>query len=219
MRMFLLLLIAGVVTLSCTSKNRKAVPEVSKLAMDELDIAMGSAGTPQRVTGSIMQINDADPVPELLALVEQEAIFKLQKPKDELQLLKKETDDLGFQHLTFGRRHNGIDIWGDEIKFHINDKNELYRIDADYQPSLPEDLATSTTLTSVDAEETAKEKLTLNYVNPEETKLYIFPSDSSYRTVWRVVVGKARLSPDQWECLIDAESGDILYKSNLTRTE
>jgi len=205
-------------SLSCTSKSKKAVAEKTLLSMEKLDIKIGSAGTPEQMAGPIMQLKTTDPAPELLSLLEQEPLFKLSKPVEELLLVKNEKDELGFQHLTYGRVHKGIEIWGDEIKFHINDKNELYRMDGVYQPSLPDNFSTAPKLTKKEAEESAKQKLALAFVHQDETKLFIFPSDSGYKNAWRVIVAKARLAPDQWECLVDAESGDILFKSNLLRT-
>ncbi|MBN1482238.1 hypothetical protein EH223_08270 [candidate division KSB1 bacterium] len=205
--------------LSCTSKSKKAAPEARILAMDELKITLDDAGTPQRIEGAIMQLKHPDdPVEELYALVEQEPLFKLSTPEKELVLVQKEKDELGYQHLTFARVHNNIKIWGDEIKFHLNDKNEAYLMNGHYQASLPEDFSTATTLTRTEAEDAAKQALSFNYANQDETKLYIYPSDSGYHLAWRVIVGKARLAPDQWECLVDAQSGEILHKSSLIRT-
>ena len=211
--------ILACIILSCSSKPKKAERTERIFALNESETKMGPTGTPKRLVGAILQIKNADDAAaELYSMIAHEPIFKLAHPQKELRLLKSEKDNLGYLHLTFARVHAGIEIWGDELKFHINDKNELYLFDGNYQPSLPDEFSASPTLTSEEAEEAAKQTLTLSYANRDETKLFIFPSNLEYRTTWRVIVGKTQLSPDQWECLVDAETGDILYKSNLIRS-
>ena len=218
MRTVLFLVVACLLA-SCSSKSKKAQPEESILSNKELDFAVGVKGTPEKLAGTILQLKDKkNSADELLEMLDGEFLFKLNKPKKELLLLQDDSDELGYQHLTFARIHKGVEIWGDELKFHINDKNELYLFNGDYHPSLPKDVSISPTLTAKEAEEAAKQALALSYTNQDETKLYIFPAESEYRPAWRVIVAKARLAPDQWECLVDAETGEVLHKSSLMRT-
>ena len=211
--------IIACLAMSCTSKSKKAEAEMSIFSVNEIKVTIGPAGTPKRLSGDLMKLkNQKNSISDIFKLLQRESHFKLDNPKKELHLLKNEQDELGYQHLTFGRMYKGTNIWGDELKFHINNKNELYLFDGDYQPSLPDTFSTSPKLTNRQAEEAALKTLSLDYAQKEETKLFIFPSDTGYKTTWRVIVGKTQLSPDQWECLVDSESGDILYKSNLIRS-
>lgn len=218
MRAFLMLILLSLI-FSCSSKSKKATSEESVLAMNELKIALAASGTPERIEGTMIQLkNPENPIPELFDVMKREPLFKLTSPQKELILRQKEKDELGYQHLTFARVHKGLEIWGDEIKFHLNDKNEIYLMNGHYQASLPKKFSTKTALKNRKAEEAAKQALSVSYANQEETTLVIFPTDSGYHLAWRVIVGKARLAPDQWECLVDAQSGEILHKSTLIRT-
>ena len=147
---------------------------MSIFSVNDIEVTIGADGTPKRLAGDLMKIKkQKNTISDIFKLLQRESHFKLDNPKKELHLLKNEQDELGFQHLTFGRMYKGINIWGDELKFHINNKNELYLFDGDYQPSLPSNFSISPKLTNRQAEETALKTLSLDYAQKEETKLLL----------------------------------------------
>ena len=212
--MRIVLLLALCLTAACGSRLQKPDGE----RWSAVAIKRSDAGTPERMEGRIYTVRRAERVAdELSALVKKEkAIFKLLKPAKELSVTRDETDELGFRHLTMQRIHGGVPLWGETLHFHINKEGDLYLFHGAYSPSLSK-FKVKNSLTGAQAEERAKAALGKTVALPAETKMWILMTQSGPKTVWRTVVGSALLSADQLECLIDANSGEVLYQASLLR--
>jgi bacillolysin len=187
--------------------------------LSEAEIESAAVGTPKRISGAVYVVQSSSKAgKELMDLIKQEkTLFKLETPAKELTIVRDETDNLGFRHLTLDRMHRGVPLWNEQLLIHINPQNEVYLIQGDYSPSLPAKFKPKAKLSKKEAEETAKTALAKSVALSGETKLWVLMTEAGPQTVWRVVVGTALLAPDQWECLVSATNGDILKKASLLR--
>ncbi|RPH99940.1 MAG: hypothetical protein EHM72_10595 [Calditrichaeota bacterium] len=182
-------------------------------------ISLSDKQTPARIDGAVYTLTKpAKAEKELIKLIQsKKELFKLEAPAKELSLNKSDVDQLGFRHVTFSRVHKGVPLWAEELKLHVNQQQELYLIQGQYSPSLPATFNVKPQLSAEQAEDKVRSQLSLQTVQQDETKLYILNDQETPRLVWRVIAATAKLAPDQWECLIDAASGELLSKTNLIR--
>lgn len=213
MRLTSLLLICSL--FCCAGKAPRFADE--KLAAAAINLS--DKQTPARIDGVVYTLTKPDKAEkELIKLIHsKKELFKLEAPARELSLQKSDVDQLGFRHLTFARVHRGVPLWSEELKLHVNQQQELYLIQGQYSPSLPSTFTVKPQLSAEQAEDAVRNNLSLQTVQHNETKLYILNSAETPHLVWRVVAATAKLAPDQWECLIDAGSGELLSKTNLMR--
>lgn len=183
-----------------------------------VEIKRSDVGTPERMDGRIGAVRHVEhAADELLALIKQEkAVFRLAKPSKELLVTQDETDELGFRHVTMQRIHHGVPLWNESLRFHLHKEGDIYLYQGAYSPTLSK-FKVQARLSSAQAQDKAKAALNKAVALPTETKLWILMTQAGPKTVWRTVVGATLLSPDQWECLVDANTGEILQQASLLR--
>ena len=62
----------------------------------------------------------------------QKSIFKINKPEMAFEVLDITRDEIGSKHILLQQAHNGIPLWGKQIKIHIDSKNYIYLVNGDY---------------------------------------------------------------------------------------
>ena len=65
----------------------------------------------------------------------QKSIFKINKPKIEFEIIDVAIDKIGSKHFLLQQTHNGVPIWGKQIKIHINSESKIYLVSGDYIPT------------------------------------------------------------------------------------
>lgn len=176
----------------------------------------------------------AAPTEQLLTAIEEnQRLFRLEEPREELGLAKLHYDRLGYSHAVFDQYYQGVPYWGQRLVGHFDQSGTLYLFTGRYAPT-PTSLPTTTpTVTSTRAIEIATADLgatgfirnsspllrkLLDYQGPQ-ANLYIWSENGSGapHLVWQVLV-RPNLR-DRWYYFIDATSGEILQFYNNTHTD
>ncbi len=194
-------------------------------------------GTPRSVTGAGPERNlwkrfhnESRTETAFRFLAENRDVFLLERPQDELRVLKETSDEFGKHHIKFQETYGGIAIWGHDIVVHFEPSGDIYAINAHYAPTTQDLDVTNISISSSDAIRIASRELgsrapiitfdawqnqLLGYDGPSAEK-YIWIDD---RTQERHLIWHVRIRPtlrDNWFYFVDARTGDILEKYNAT---
>ncbi|NOY88483.1 MAG: PKD domain-containing protein [FCB group bacterium] len=139
--------------------------------------------------------------------------FKLVNPKEELSVQKIEHDNLGMTHIRFQQYYQKIKVIGGEMKTHFNAKGILNTVNGHYEADINIDPLPS--ITSTEGIELAQKDLQSFFGtgNPNKPELVIFPWEEKYYLCWRVFLF-SQTPMGRWEYLVDAKTGEIIYKAN-----
>lgn len=207
----LAVMIAAVASLGAAS------PDVS---VDATVKIRPGVGTPMQIRGTRLQRATADfqtAEPGLATartfLRSNRELLLLQDPDKELALAGRLQDELGFQHLKFEQRFQGLPVWPSEVILHLDGEGSVYLLDGAYVPT-PRVARTEAVVSS----EAAVRKV--RTIVPEGERAVVSrPELILYtrgmrdpRLAWRV---KADSSLDQrWLVVIDAIDGAKLLAYN-----
>ncbi|RQW01791.1 peptidase M4 family protein, partial [candidate division KSB1 bacterium] len=165
-------------------------------------------------------------------LQENNQLFRLDNPAEELVPTLEKVDALGKTHVAFNQYYQGIPVWGHDIVVHLDEYHQVYALNARYSPT-PTALvnkpgissSTAIQIASADLEKTTRieelpswGKSICDYHEPQAQK-YVWIEDKSQRSclVWHV-----RVRPnlrDHWYYFVDAQNGAILEKYNATNSD
>ncbi|WKN42607.1 M4 family metallopeptidase [Tunicatimonas pelagia] len=160
-----------------------------------------------------------------LYLDEVSELMQISAPNDEFVPKQQWTDVRNNRHLRLQQQYQGIDIYGSEIIVHANQR-AVQGLNGRYMPT-PHLLNTNPSITDTDAIQAAlgqleavsylneTQKKLLQYTGPE-AKLVILPNweTGTPQLAWQVMARPNML--DYWEIMIDAQSGALIQKTNLT---
>ncbi|MEM6841508.1 MAG: M4 family metallopeptidase [Bacteroidota bacterium] len=152
-------------------------------------------------------------------------LMQITAPNEEFVPKKQWTDIRNNRHLRLQQQYRGIDVYGSEIIVHANQR-AVQGLNGRYMPT-PYSLNTVPSLTNTDAIQAAlgqlrvvnrlneTQKKLLQYTGPE-AKLVILPNweTGMPQLAWQVMARPNML--DYWEIMIDAQSGALIRKTNLT---
>ncbi|GAB4032868.1 M4 family metallopeptidase [Spirosoma jeollabukense] len=152
-------------------------------------------------------------------------LLKLDNPEENFTVARTDTDDFGQMHVRLSQTHRGIPVLGSELVAHLTD-GDVALLNGRYQP-IPNDLATTPELTLADASERALKEVRKtstvrsfgdNMLNLKlsEGTLCVFAEKGTARLAYQLTVRPNML--ERWECVIDAQTGDVLDKYNHTCT-
>ncbi len=158
-------------------------------------------------------------------LSEVSELMQISAPNEEFVPKQQWKDILNNQHLRLQQQYQGIDVYGSEIIVHANQR-AVQGLNGRYMPT-PHSLNTVPSISDTDAIQTAlgqleavsylneKQKKLLQYNGPE-AKLVILPNweTGTPQLAWQVMARPNML--DYWEIMIDAQSGALIQKTNLT---
>ena len=187
------------------------------------DIHWREGGLPRRISGPSLVGSAARPAQpsatlhpsrRVIAFIEDyRELFQLDEPGDELELVREESDSLGFTHLRFQQRHQGLKVIGCELLAHIDIDGHLTAIESTLErtPRLP------TIVPVVTAEQAA----TLTRVRfPGGRSASHTPPDlgilaaagETARLAWsfELMVGYSQA----WRVVVDAETGRLLSRES-----
>ena len=140
-------------------------------------------------------------------------LFRLSNPGEELELVREQSDDLGFTHLRFQQRHQGLRVLGCELLAHIDINGRLTGIESTLE-STPQ---LESLMPAIASEQVA----TLTRVRfpgasaatttPPELAI-LAPSDGSPRLSWtfEISIGLAQA----WRVVVDAQTGQLLSRES-----
>lgn len=196
-------------------------------------------GTPVFITGKGLQRQSRTPRAVQISSAEQRVVayveenqelFQLENPDQELQIVEECYDELGKQHIKLQQVYQGVPVWGHDLVAHLTPDGSLYAINARYSPT-PEKLDVNNIridskqavqiAESNLAQQTAIEELgewakaILEYDGPTAKKyIWVHSETQTSHLIWHVAIRPN--SRDYWYYFIDAKSGEILEKYNAT---
>ncbi len=176
-------------------------------------------------TEKIQTANDAQ-IMAIQFLESHKPLLNVNSPKDEFVIKSFEKDFLGYTHIKMTQTYMGKTVWGKEIILHFGTNQSSANGRWAATPSLPSLTSSISSQTAIskavsDAKPTtlsdAANKL-LQYTGPT-SELVLYPKDahnSKDRWAYRVVVRPNFL--DMYEYFIDAVTGEIVRKTNVSCT-
>lgn len=119
----------------------------------------------------------------------------------------------GIRHVTFNQTVNGVSVYEAEYKVHLRPDGRVDMANGTWYPNL--DISTSPGISKQQAVAAAKADLELQAgANPEtSTELVIYRDGEQFRLAWKLVLFSEDPFLD-WFYIVDAMSGNILYKLN-----
>lgn len=199
---------------------------ISKADSKDLVIKYRENGTPSYIKGSNLSSNlESDP--EYVALKRDNAYeemvfryleknkekFKINSPRSEFTLDKIDIDDLRSKHIKLHQIVDSIPVWGCEISIHLDNGNNVYLVQGNYEPTLK-----NVTITSSLSEKDASE-LAIGAVSNQQSERwktsnilkYIFMVDSKYpRLAYLITLNREII--EKVFVFVDANNGKILHK-------
>lgn len=122
----------------------------------------------------------------------------------------------GVRHVTFNESVAGIPVYEAEFKVHLRPDGRVDMANGTYYPNI--EVSTSPSVSESEAERMVQSDLGLA---PETTlqstaTLVVYRKDEQFHLVWKVILFSKQAGVD-WIYMVDAHSGEILYKlSQLT---
>ncbi|MFQ3190027.1 MAG: bacillolysin [Paraglaciecola sp.] len=145
---------------------------------------------------------------------ENKALLKINNPKDEFKLVKKEADSFASNHFTYQQVINEIPVFGKEIKLHLNKKNDVYLFQGRFIGStniqLPQNI-----LSKDDAIKATYSAMQFNekpYSEPEVQKTYYVAEKGEPILTYQV--DYFPLLHERWTIFVDAVTGEVVHKLN-----
>jgi Zn-dependent metalloprotease len=144
---------------------------------------------------------------------ENQRLFQMGNPRQELIVKKVKKDELGMTHVTFNQLYKGIEVYGGELIVHFSSTKRIKSVNGFYKPGIK--IPTTPTIPQVTSENIALVDLEKNLGRGDitDTRLMIYEYKEIYYLIWKVML-KIESPIGSWEYFIDANSGDILYKAN-----
>lgn len=159
-------------------------------------------------------------------------VFGLQTPRDELRHLETVRTRDGRLRVRFGRREQGLPVWGEDLTVHLDAGGELLAFNGVYSASTA--MSGAVVVSADSAVGAATRDLArhqrLTELSPELRELLQYDgptaelllqrradgtyADDKYHPVWRV--GVRPNARDHWIYAIDARSGAVIERYNAT---
>ncbi len=216
---------------------RVASPLRQPLSLNQRLVPTGPAGEPPReIRGTLPAAANGRAnlnLPEAAQhyLTEARSLMRIELPEQEFVARQQWKDNQGAQHLRLQQHYQGVPVYGSEIIVHADQATTVQGLNGRYIAS-PTTLNPVPTVNEADAvaaslarfrQEGTLQSLTpeqqrlLNYTKPS-AELMILPSweVSKPTLAWRVLVRPNML--DHWEVFIDAHTGQLISRTNLTCT-
>ena len=139
--------------------------------------------------------------------------YKMNNPAEELRFGKTEVDQIGMSHLRVQQQYDGLTVIGGDMTVHFTNDGTLKTINGTYTPI--KELNTKPDITSSLAISRAQDDLLVDFGEgtPGDAELVVFPWEKETYLCWRFFI-YSDVPMGRWEYLIDAHTGDIVFKAN-----
>ncbi|MCT4508788.1 MAG: M4 family metallopeptidase [Tepidibacter sp.] len=149
--------------------------------------------------------------------------FKIDNPRDEFDMISKNTDKLGNTHIKLQQLYKGNPLYGKEYIVHFDDEGFIYAINGKIDNEIynkvsrrsrrsleiDQNMAIDAAKSEVGAEE---------LINEPEVNKYLYDLEGRYIPVYEVRLIVAEPEVADWKILVDRSTGDIIEKSNRLAT-
>jgi thermolysin len=210
----ILFLVSGV-TVTADTEEREWGPNLLRSSPNLTLYLEAANGIPQFVEGDLRAA--APRGNEVSAAIgffeENRAAYRMTDPKNELVVKRLDEDRLGMQHIRFEQFHRGLRVIGGDLIAHFDTGGRLTRVNGFYQPDI--ELQTQPDVGMSQATDIAVTDLEgfFGAAQPDEPELVVFPWDDTYYLAWRLFLHSDRPA-GRWEYLVDASTGEVLFKAN-----
>ncbi|HBF42681.1 MAG TPA: hypothetical protein DDW42_03460 [Desulfobacteraceae bacterium] len=201
----------------------------SDLMPKDVTIRYNESGTPSCIKGTNLSSHlDDDPQ---FCLLKQKGLYrdmvyqflqswhkllKVDDPCRDFEITGDKIDELGFKHVKLQQVLNGIAIWGRSLSVHLNENNQVYLLQGNYEPTLKNvDI-----IPKLSAQETAEVAISeapddKGGWRAEEKKLFILMAGPrNPRLVYRITLVRGLTHRKYY--FVDARDGKILHKLSGT---
>ena len=216
---------------------RVASPLRQPLSLNQRLVPIGPAGEPPReIRGTLPTAANGRTnldLPEAAQhyLTEVRSLMHIELPEQEFVSRQQWKDTQGAQHLRLQQHYQGVPVYGSEIIVHADQATTVQGLNGRYIAS-PTTLDPVPTVDEADAVAASlarfRQEGTLQSLTPQQQQLLNYTAPSAELTIlptweaskptlaWRVLVRPNML--DHWEVFIDAHTGQLISRTNLTCT-
>ncbi|MCP4683930.1 MAG: peptidase M4 family protein, partial [bacterium] len=146
-------------------------------------------------------------------LREHRGAFRINSPEEQLEVRRIDVDELGMRHVRLTQKHQGLEVIGGEMISHITAGGVLKTvngkfydgIDLDVTPGIQSPTATGVALADLES--------FFGTGDPDSPELVVFPWEERNHLAWRLFIYSST-PMGRWEYLVDAKTGDIIFKAN-----
>jgi len=169
---------------------------------------------PVRLQGKLSEPIQADPAQIAIRFFTQnQALFNMQNPAQELEVIKARTDRRGWKHVRLQQKYKSLPVEGKTYLVHINPEQEVRMASGNYLPQI--NISTTPAIDSSTALNKAR-----NDLNPQESlsmpphaALIVYQFKDHTYLAWKtVLVSKRPLG--EFVYFIDAENGEVINTYN-----
>ncbi|MEW5925770.1 MAG: M4 family metallopeptidase, partial [Candidatus Zixiibacteriota bacterium] len=190
-------------------------PNFLKSNPDVMTYQTNDRGIPRYVEGNLSgPAKSGDVVAEALDFFENNrGAYKMANPAEELMVERTDVDDLGMSHVRFNQYYEGVKVVGGVLIAHFSADNRLKTVNGTYIDML--NIDTKPNLAQDEAVKTAADDL-LSFFGagePATPELVVFPWEGQNYLCWRLFI-YSDTPMGRWEYLVDAGSGEIVFKAN-----
>lgn len=141
-------------------------------------------------------------------------LLRLDDTENELRVLRREADDLGYQHVRFTQTYQGLPVWPAELIVHINPAGQADLLNGAFVPT-PRAVNTAPLLDEKTAMQHARSAVpggdSADVVDDPELIVYA-PGDKASRLAWKIELPISLTA--RWLVVIDAQTGTTLTAYN-----
>jgi bacillolysin len=144
--------------------------------------------------------------------------FRMVEPSQELSLSRTDVDQFGNKHVRINQYYQSIPVIGGELIAHFTNDGQLRTVNGNYESYI--DIDVNPVVLPELVSEIANEDLRSFFAEckPGEAELVIFPWMGTDYLAWRVFLF-SNTPMGRWEYLIDAKTGEIIFKANRIMNE
>jgi bacillolysin len=153
----------------------------------------------------------------MVFLLENKELLHIENPEKELKLVNIQQDDNGLTHLHYQQVYQGLEIWGRDIRVHINRDGLVESFNGRYTPTPSYLSVENILLNKNNAEEIVRNEFIVqaNEVNSREL-IYVDVNEKAH-VIWLINIKKGLA--ENWYYFVDANTGKILKKYNHIMTD
>lgn len=149
--------------------------------------------------------------------------FKIDNPRDEFEMVSKNTDKIGNTHIKLQQLYKGNPLYGKEYIVHFDKEGSIYAINGKLDNEIYQKVSRrskrSMGIDQTTAIEAAKTEVGADkLINEPEVSKYLYDLDGRYVSVYevRLIVAEPELA--DWKIFVSETNGAILEKNNRLAT-
>lgn len=152
-------------------------------------------------------------------LVSNKDLLKITTPHEEFKVKNKWTDALGSHHVRYQQQYQGMPVWGKEVMVHMDDSNQVYMFQGNYEPTPAADK-----VLKIDEQQAVNAALNhagITHLSDDTVKniepvWYCRPNGQPI-PVYAIEVKSTLIQ--QWVYFIDAVTGDVVHRISRVTNE